>query len=155
MLRASEKDLIVCVLTFFCHLIFLESSLSELNNKLLALSEDRNCLEAEVIKLQSHLQHEQNQRNENSGHLKEVENRVEILARDLSQAQDREQRLLRENAEANSRKSELEKTKASLKLEAESWRSKHNQLASSSSGLNNVTTDDLNNVKGKNMIIFF
>jgi Rho-associated protein kinase 2 len=125
-----------------------ESSLSELNNKLLALSEDRNCLEAEVIKLQSHLQHEQNQRNENSGHLKEVENRVEILARDLSQAQDREQRLLRENAEANSRKSELEKTKASLKLEAESWRSKHNQLASSSSGLNNVTTDDLNNVKG-------
>ena len=134
--------------------MFLESSLNELNNKLLALSEDRNCLEAEVIKLQSHLQHEQNQRNENSGHLKEVENRVEILARDLSQAQDREQRLLRENAEANSRKSELEKTKASLKLEAESWRSKHNQLASSSSGLNNVTTDDLNNVKGKNYDYF-
>ena len=90
----------ICVLTFL-PFVFLESSLSELNNKLLALSEDRNCLEAEVIKLQSHLQHEQNQRNENSGHLKEVENRVEILARDLSQAQDREQRLLRENAEAN------------------------------------------------------
>merc|ERR1712228_299518 len=98
------------------------------------------------IKLQSHSQHEQNQRNENSGHLKEVENRIEVLARDLSQAQDREQRLLRDNADLNSRKSELEKAKANLKLEADSWRSKHNQLVSSSSGLNNVTTDDLNNV---------
>ena len=67
------------------YVFFLESSLNELNNKLLALSEDRNCLEAEVFKLQSHLQHEQNQRNENSGHLKEVENRIEVMARDLSQ----------------------------------------------------------------------
>ena len=49
-----------------------ESSLSDLNDKMMALSEDRNLLEAEVIKLQSHLQHEQNQRNETNGHAKDV-----------------------------------------------------------------------------------
>ena len=49
-----------------------ESSLSDLNDKMMALSEDRNLLEAEVIKLQSHLQHEQNQRNETNGLAKEV-----------------------------------------------------------------------------------
>ena len=115
----------------------------------MALSEDRNCLEAEVIKLQSHLQHEQNQRNESSGHLKEMENRNEVISRDLLQAQDREQRLIRENTEINSRKSELEKAKGGLKAEVESWRSKYNQLVSASSGLNHVSTDDLNNVKGE------
>ena len=90
--------------------------MSELNNELLALREARNKLDAQVITLQSNL---------------------DILDQDLSQAQDREQRLLQENAEVNLKKSELEKTGAKLKSEANLWRSKHDQLASSS-GLDNV-----------------
>ncbi len=127
-----------------------ESSLSDLNDKMLALSEDRNLLEGEVIKLQSHLQHEQNQRNEMGGHVKDVEKRLENLTRELGQVQDREQRLLRENAALDSRKSELEKVKANLELEVKSANSKMNQmqLSASSSRLTNVAMDDMNNVKG-------
>ena len=110
----------------------------------MALTEDRNCLKTEVIKLKSHLQQEQNQRNENSGHLKVVESQIELLNRNLSEAQDREQRLSQENATANSRRNELEKTAATLKQQVELWRSKHNQLVSSSYGLNNVETEKNN-----------
>ena len=43
-----------------------ESSMSDLNDKLVALAEDRNILEREMAKLQSQLQLEKNQRNEAS-----------------------------------------------------------------------------------------
>ena len=130
-----------------------ESSLSDLNDKLLALSEDRNLLEREVVKMQTQLQHEQNQRNEAGGHLKDRENRIESLNRDLAAVSDREQRLLRENAEISSKVADLEKTKANLELEVKSVNSKYDQLASTAasnmggsvkSQLRDVT-DDLNN----------
>ena len=127
-----------------------ESSYSDMTEKMKALSEDRNLLETQFIQLQSHLQQEQNQRNEVIGHLKELENRLETQNRDLLSVQDREQRLLRENADLSSQKAEIEKTKANLELEA---RRLNNQLMSnqptlrsSSSGVTNRdVTDDLNN----------
>ena len=128
-----------------------ESSYSDMTEKMKALSEDRNLLETQFIQLQSHLQQEQNQRNEVIGHLKELENRLETQNRDLLSVQDREQRLLRENADLSSQKAEIEKTKANLELEA---RRLNNQLMSnqptlrsSSSGVTNrdQVTDDLNN----------
>ena len=126
-----------------------EASLSDLNDKMLALTEDRNLLESEVIKLQSHLQHEQNQRNELSGQLNESEVRSEAYKRDLSTVQDREQRLIRENAELSSQKADLEKSKANLELETKTISSKYDQLMaskpSSRSVMNRDVTDDLNN----------
>lgn len=125
-----------------------ESSLSDLNDKVMALSEDRNILEAEVIKLQSHLQHEQNQRNEIGGHVNELERRMDSLNRELSAVQNREQRLLRENADLSSTQAELEKAKANLEIEAKSMTSKIEQLmtsnASGSSG-GGYVTDEMNN----------
>ena len=127
-----------------------ESSYSDMTEKMKALSEDRNLLETQFIQLQSHLQQEQNQRNEVIGHLKELENRLETQNRDLLSVQDREQRLLRENADLSSQKAEIEKTKANLELEARRLNnqlmSNQSTLRSSSSGVTNRdVTDDLNN----------
>ena len=127
-----------------------ESSYSDMTEKMKALSEDRNLLETQFIQLQSHLQQEQNQRNEVIGHLKELENRLETQNRDLLSVQDREQRLLRENADLSSQKAEIEKTKANLELEARRLNhqlmSNQPTLRSSSSGVTNRdVTDDLNN----------
>ena len=126
-----------------------ESSYSDMTEKMKALSEDRNLLETQFIQLQSHLQQEQNQRNEVIGHLKELENRLDTQNRDLLSVQDREQRLLRENADLSSQKAEIEKAKANLESEA---RRLNDQLMSnqptrsSSSGVTNRDVrDDLNN----------
>ena len=125
-----------------------ESSYSDMTEKMKALSEDRILLETQFIQLQSHLQQEQNQRNEVIGHLKELENRLESQNREFLTVQDREQRLLRENADLSSRKAELEKAKAALESEANKLT---NQLRSQPSTLrpsgvtNREVTDDLNN----------
>ena len=126
-----------------------EASMNDLNDKLLHLTEDRNLLESELMKLQSHLQREQNQRNELSGQLGDSEARSEAIKRDLSAIQDREQRLIRENAELSSQKADLEKTKANLELEIRNVASKYEQMASNAPSsrpvMNRDVTDDLNN----------
>ena len=126
-----------------------EASMNDLNDKLLHLTEDRNLLESELMKLQSHLQREQNQRNELSGQLGDSEARSEAIKRDLSSIQDREQRLIRENAELSSQKADLEKTKANLELEIRNVASKYEQMASNAPSsrpvMNRDVTDDLNN----------
>jgi chromosome segregation ATPase len=55
-----------------------ESAMSDLNDKLAALVEDRNLLEHEMAKLQSQLQLERNQRNETSVRVHEVEARLQV-----------------------------------------------------------------------------
>ena len=128
-----------------------EASLSDLNDKMLALTEDRNLLESEVIKLQSHLQHEQNQRNELSGQLKDSDAKNGNFLRELNAIREREQRLLSENAALSSQKAELEKVRANLELETKSISSKYDQLRTSKiprsadGSYNQDVTDDLNN----------
>jgi chromosome segregation ATPase len=68
-----------------------ESSMSDLNDKLAALAEDRNLLEREAAKLQSQLQLEKNQRNEISVHVHEVEGRLKAQTSELEAARAREQ----------------------------------------------------------------
>ena len=129
-----------------------EASLSDLNDKMLALTEDRNLLESEVIKLQSHLQHEQNQRNELSGQLKDSDAKNGNFLRELNAIREREQRLLSENAALSSQKAVLEKVRADLELETKSISSQYDQLRTSKNfprsadgSYNQDVTDDLNN----------
>lgn len=68
-----------------------ESSMSDLNDKLVALADDRNLLERETAKLQSQLQLEKNQRNEISAHVHEVEARLKTQTSEFDAARAREQ----------------------------------------------------------------
>ena len=65
--------------------------MSDLNDKLAALAEDRNLLERETAKLQSQLQLEKNQRNEISVHVHEVEARLKAQTSELEATRAREQ----------------------------------------------------------------
>ena len=75
--------------------------MSDLNDKLSALTEDRNLLEREMAKLQSQLQLEKNQRNEASVHVQEAESRLKALASELESTRVREQSTARKNDELN------------------------------------------------------
>lgn len=107
-----------------------DSSMSDLNDKWKALSEDRNLLEREVAKLQSQLQLERNQRNEASGNLKDMEARLQGLMGDLNNMRDREQASLRETSELSSRLADKEKARTHLELELKAVTSKYEQVLS-------------------------
>ena len=98
-----------------------ESTMSDLNDKLSALAEDRNLLEREMAKLQSQLQLEKNQRNEASVHVHEVESRLKALASELESVRVREQSTARKNDELNGQLAEKEKTRAQVNENIQFW----------------------------------
>ena len=107
------------------------SVVSDLNDKIGSLSEDRNALEREVAKMQSQLQLEKNLRLESGEHTKDLEVRLQSLRAEHGSARDREEQRQRENAELNSKLAEADKVRASLELELKSTKSRNEQLVKS------------------------
>ena len=73
------------------------SVVSDLNDKISALTEDRNLLERETAKLQSQIQLEKNQRNEHSRNLQESNLKVQTLQKEFNALKDREQMKISRN----------------------------------------------------------
>ena len=127
----------------------LESAMSDLNDKLAALAEDRNLLEREMAKLQSQLQLEKNQRNEASVHVHDVEARIKSLVAELDSVRTREQSTARQNADLNSELAEKEKARAQMDLEMKSLQAKYEHLVNANEAKRDVTDDLLNNVASR------
>lgn len=122
-----------------------ESTMSDLNDKLVALAEDRNLLEREIAKLQSQLQLEKNQRNEASEHVLDAEGRLKALAAELELVRIREQSTARQNAELNGEVAEKEKSRAQLELEFKSLHARYEQLVNNANEARRDATDDVVN----------
>ena len=127
----------------------LESAMSDLNDKLADLAEDRNLLEREMAKLQSQLQLEKNQRNEASVHVHDVEARIKSLVAELDSVRTREQSTARQNADLNSELAEKEKARAQMDLEMKSLQAKYEHLVNANEAKRDVTDDLLNNVASR------
>ena len=124
-----------------------DSALSDLNDKVSALSEDRNLLERELAKQQSQLQRERDERIEVSKRCQELDSAVHTLTKEITSIRDQMQATERKSAELNGRLIESENAKTSLQQEISKWQQKYDHLAkASSAGLAN--TDAMNNSLG-------
>ena len=124
-----------------------DSALSDLNDKVSALSEDRNLLERELAKQQSQLQRERDERIEVSKRCQELDTGIHSLTKEITSLRDQIQITERKNAELNGRLIESESAKASLQQEINKWQQKYDQFTKS----NNVTLtnkDSMNNKVG-------
>ena len=130
-----------------------ESALSDLNDKLQALSEDRNILERELAKQQFQLQVERDQRNEASSHSQELDLRISSLVSEVRSFKDLNQGLERENAELNSRISDLEKSRANLEVDLKNTQSKIKHLTDErNQNSRSSSNDHLGNVVNKKAV---
>lgn len=124
-----------------------DSALSDLNDKVSALSEDRNLLERELAKQQSQLQRERDERTESSKRCQELDAGVHTLTKEISSLRDQVQATERKSAELNGRLIESENAKASLQQEMNKWQHKYEQLSKTNNiGLSNK--DSMNNKLG-------
>lgn len=124
-----------------------DSALSDLNDKVSALSEDRNLLERELAKQQSQLHREKDERIELSKRCQELDGGVHSLTKEITLMRDQIQVSERKSAELNGRLIESENSKASLQQEISKWQQKYEQLAkTNNSGLSNK--DSMNNKLG-------
>lgn len=124
-----------------------DSALSDLNDKVSALSEDRNLLERELAKQQSQLQRERDERIEVSKRCQELDTGIHSLTKEITSLRDQIQITERKSAELNGRLIESESAKASLQQEINKWQQKYDQFTKS----NNVTLtnkDSMNNKVG-------
>jgi len=108
-----------------------QSAVSDLDDRVTSLTEDRNLLEREAAKLHSQLQLERNQASEGAARLREVERELQSHEKDLAAARGKEQEAARTNAELSSRLAEMEKAKTSLESELRVAGQRHEQLVRS------------------------
>ena len=124
-----------------------DSALSDLNDKVSALSEDRNLLERELAKQQSQLQRERDERIELSKRCQELDTGVHSLTKEITLLRDQIQATERKSAELNGRLAESENAKASLQQEINKWQQKYEQLSKThNTGIS--ATDSMNNKLG-------
>ena len=124
-----------------------DSALSDLNDKVSALSEDRNLLERELAKQQSQLQRERDERIEVSKRCQELDTGIHSLTKEITSLRDQIQITERKSAELNGRLIESESAKASLQQEINKWQQKYDQFTkSNNSNLSNK--DSMNNKVG-------
>lgn len=146
-----------------------QSVVSDLNDKIGSLTEDRNLLEREMAKMQSQLQLEKNQRNEACLHVQDLEGklknsnifnsnsilivfpflaRLQNLGKEMNVLRDREQLKIRENSDLSSRLAEVEKVKANVEVELKAVSARYDQLVKSQTDNENAL---INNKKEANM----
>lgn len=123
----------------------MESALSDLNDKLAALSEDRNLLERELAKQQSQLQLERNQRNEASTHSQELEARVTALLKEASVHQEQKQAAEREGAELGAKVVDLEKSLANMEVELKGALSRYDSMVANNNSSNSNNISNVSN----------
>ena len=124
-----------------------DSALSDLNDKVSALSEDRNLLERELAKQQSQLQRERDERIEVSKRCQELDTGIHSLTKEITSLRDQTQVAERKSAELNGRLIESENAKTSLQQEISKWQQKYDQFTkSNNAALPNK--DSMNNKVG-------
>ena len=124
-----------------------DSALSDLNDKISALSEDRNLLERELAKQQSQLQRERDERVEISKRCQELDAGVHSLTKEITLLRDQIQTTERKSAELNGRLVESENVKTSLQQEINKWQHKYEQMVTANNtGIS--ATDSMNNKLG-------
>ena len=124
-----------------------DSALSDLNDKISALSEDRNLLERELAKQQSQLQRERDERVEISKRCQELDAGVHSLTKEITLLRDQIQTAERKSAELNGRLVESENVKTSLQQEINKWQHKYEQMVTANNtGIS--ATDSMNNKLG-------
>ena len=124
-----------------------DSALSDLNDKVSALSEDRNLLERELAKQQSQLQRERDERIEVSKRCQELDTGIHSLTKEITSLRDQIQVAERKSAELNGRLNESENAKASLQQEINKWQQKYDHYTkTNNAALSNK--DSMNNKVG-------